>query len=143
MFPNVPQCSPNVLQCSPNVLQMFSCVLQMFSKCCPHVLQMLSLCKDNVEYHCWCARGPENIAVGERSQAFIQLKPCQHPHHLPDIVSGMLLPIACNCSIAIRSGTCLAAHSGMQLIFVSWAVATRDIDVKQRRATPLSDRTKP
>ena len=142
MFPNVLQCSPNVCHCSPNVVQMFYRVLQMFAKCSLNVLQVLSKRQDYVAYHCWCACGPENIADGERSQAFIQLKPCQHPHHLPDVVSGMPLPIACNCSIALRSGTCLAAHSGMQFI-CCWAVATRDLDVKQRRAAPLSDRTKP
>jgi hypothetical protein len=32
------------------------------------------------------------------------------------IVSGMPLPIACSCSMALRSGIYLAAHSGMQLI---------------------------
>jgi hypothetical protein len=104
-FPVFSKCPPNVLQSSPNVCQMF-----------PTVRYMLSLCKDYVAFHCWCACGPENIAVGERSQAFIQLKPCQHPHYLLDSVSGMPLPIACNCSIALRSGTCLAAHSGMQFI---------------------------
>ncbi len=100
--------------------------------------------EDYAEYPCWCACGPENIAVGERSQAFIQLKPCQLPHHLPDIVSA---------ECRFRSHAPAQLHFAAALAwpltqdcsfkFACWAVATRDHDVKQRRATPLSDRTKP
>jgi hypothetical protein len=63
-----------------SILQLFSSVLQMFANCSPTVLQLLSLCKEHVGKDCWCERRPDNIEAVERSQAFIQLKPCQHPH---------------------------------------------------------------
>jgi hypothetical protein len=91
------KCSPVFSKCSPNVLQLFF-------NCYRYVRSMLD---KTAGVH--VARRTLQLA-NEARHSFNSNRVSIH------IVSGMPLPIACNCSIALRSGTCLAAHSGMQLI---------------------------
>jgi hypothetical protein len=97
-------CSPVFSNCSP-----------VFSKCSPTVLQLFSNCyryvRSMLEKIAGVNVGRTTLKLSnEARHSFNSNRVSIH------IVSGMPLPIACNCSIALRSGTCLAAHSGMQLI---------------------------
>jgi hypothetical protein len=111
--------------CSPvfsSVLQMFSCVLQMFSKCS----SMFSKCSSNVrQMFSNCFRYERTLmhttaGVHVSRTRLQQENDARHSFNSNrgsiHIVSGIPLPIACSCSVAHRSGNCLAAHSGMQLI---------------------------
>jgi hypothetical protein len=107
----VPRLFAAAVELSPSVRQMFS----MFSKCSPNVRQMFSKC---FRYDRTLLHTTAGVHVGRTQMQ--QANDARHSFNSNrvsiHIVSGMPLPIACSCSMALRSGTCLAAHSGMQLI---------------------------
>jgi hypothetical protein len=115
VFPN---CSPmfsSVLQLFSSVLQLFSKCSSMFSKCSPIVRQLFSgfFRHERTLLHTTAGVHVGRTQLQQSNDARHSFNSNRVSIH---IVSGMPLPIACSCSMALRSGTCLAAHSGMQLI---------------------------